>query len=132
MFDDNGLEMDFSVQELKEVLLKNRENHLKIYNEAREGYNKALVKELSSKLKKARKNEKVEANSNLQVPRNNLKEYDTVLEMLSRTSSSGVRLNQQQFNNYVLDKWSWQDSFLATSSLYSAVGAARYNQNQEE
>lgn len=115
----NGLVMNFPVKELVERLTINRDEHLKIITEAKKNYLIALQTELASKLDKLLTGNKINPNSNLPVPGDNLDEYDTAINMLEFTTNTEIELTQHQYHCYVEDKWDWQENFLTTISSYS-------------
>ena len=58
-------------------------------------------------------------------PEDHTDEYDSVIELLEASLDDEFELTYGQFNNYVLDKWGWQEHFLAMSSHYGSGTARR-------
>lgn len=134
----SNISMSFSKAKVIETLEKNRAEHEKIYNEAVEGYRKKLVEALAEvvELVQEKRKEVDEKElpkpslrkyplSGLSVPTNSLKEYDTVLEMLSLTDDETIVLDQDQYNCYMKDNWYWMREFLTTNSMYSASAVGK-------
>ncbi len=117
----NGLTMKFPVTELLGALKANRATHETMATEAKRNYLVALQKELASKLKDLEQGKKVNPNSKLPIPGDNLEEYDTAISMLNFTCDKEVTLTQDQYHSYVLDKWRWKKEFLTTASNYSKL-----------
>src|SRR5688572_30412107 len=115
----NGLTMKFPVKGLLEKLVVNRARHETIAKEAQDNYLIALKGELETKLENLIAGRKINPNSKLPVPGDNLDEYDTAISMLSFTSDIEIELTQDQYHSYVEDKWVWQRDFLTTSGMYS-------------
>lgn len=137
MMASSSISMSFSKSQVIETLKKNRTEHEKIYLEAVEGYRKAFeeamekmatrLTDLRWELEEKKLPEPRLDNgplNKLKVPKNSLKEYDTVLEMLELTEDNTIVLDQDQYNCYMKDNWYWMKDFLITNSMYSpsAVG----------
>jgi len=133
MMSSSTISMSFRKEEVIDTLKKNRAEHQKIYDEAIEGYRRALSDALwdMDSLIKAKLKELDEERvpkpslkkyplSNLREPGNSLKEYDTVLEMLNLTPDETIVLDQDQYNCYMKDNWYWMEDFLTQNSAYSA------------
>jgi len=138
MMASSSISMSFSKATVVETLKKNREEHETIYNEAVEGYRKAFVEAvretegiLADKLGELDKTKlpspslKKHPLQSLKVPKNQLKEYDTVLEMLELTSDDTIVLDQDQYNCYMKDNWYWMNEFLLNNSAYSATASSK-------
>lgn len=130
-----------NVDEVLTALRKNLAEHREIVAEARKGY----VKECEAALEKARetlarrlskltKGEKVDMTSihfNLTAPEDHSKEFDTVIKMLElhKNAHEGdkshkdipatITLKAIDVQRFVLNDWSWMDSFLLSNSAYS-------------
>lgn len=134
----SSISMSFDKATVVETLKKNRAEHETIYNEAVEGYRKAFkeaVQEtqsvLADKLGELKDEDLPSPRLNkhplqsLSVPKNQLKEYDTVLEMLELTADDTIVLDQDQYNCYMKDNWYWMNDFLVSNSAYSATASLK-------
>ena len=127
----NSVRID--VEDLKEKVKKNRQQHLEDYEKAVEAYKLIVVNELHKsiiaeneyfeKLKKDHK-WKVESLHNkikafeedwttkptnaINEPVNYLTEYDTAISMLDLSLDKVAVLNRTEFQSYVMDNWSWK------------------------
>ena len=52
-------------------------------------------------------------------PRTYAKEYETAIAMLEWTVDDVIELDSSQFQNFVLDDWSWKKQFSDSNTLYS-------------
>ena len=74
-----------AVSDLLKHLKKNRETHIKDYEEAMVGYREALVKELKAMTKKAQNNEDIELYVRVVRPESYVDSYTEAIEMLEWT-----------------------------------------------
>ena len=106
-------------------MLKNRDEHCKIFEEALDGYRKTAISELETILERARTGKRVvEVSVHLPMPRDHTREYDAVIKMLELTADATVLLDQQEFTQYVMDDWDWMRDFLVASRTYGSEIAA--------
>lgn len=113
---------------LLEALRINKENHLKIFNEAQVGYRKRVIQELDDMAKKARAGERVPTFWQLAAPVNQTPEYERAILMLEMSVDEEVTLTQQEFQCYVMDRWAWRQKFLEDNSVYSVTAAELSNE----
>lgn len=138
MMASSSISMSFDKATVVETLKKNRAEHETIYKEAVEGYRKAfeeavletqdtLVNKLSELKDKDLPSPHLKKHplQTLTVPKNQLKEYDTVLEMLELTADDTIVLDQDQYNCYMKDNWYWMNDFLVSNSAYSATASLK-------
>lgn len=108
-----------AVSDLLKHLKKNREAHIKSYNEAMEGYREALVKELKVMTKKATAGEDIELYVRVVRPESYEDSYTEAIEMLEWTVEKEVEIDRHQFKQYVQDEWQWKQGFARTMSVYA-------------
>lgn len=101
-----------------DILRENRDAHTNIFLEALEGYRKTAIMQFEDNIKKIKKG-KLVSGVYLKLPINQTKDYDRVIKMLELSEGNLVDLTEEQFANYMLDDWSWKQSFLTTNSTYS-------------
>ena len=106
-------------------IVENRTEHEKIYTEAVDGYKLILAHELKEKLEKLTNGELVDPHLSANKPTNHLKEYDCTISMLKYDVHSQVVLTKEEFNNYVLDDWSWKNAYMS-GALANITGSAMY------
>lgn len=124
MLTANQNQMTFKTSDLITKLKDNREKHIAEYNDAYAGY----VSIVGDKLAKALKDYKagklnLESGFDIRVaaPATYEEEYNTVISMLEMCTDETIVLDRSSFCNYVLDQWSWQKSFKATTALYASA-----------
>lgn len=121
------LTVEVAVPKLLATLRKNREKHLKAYEQAKKGYYKLLARELQVKMDVVRgisvrpANKKYATLSHVlnQKPTNYLAYYDQAIEMLEFTTDEHIRLDAQQYQQYVKDEWNWSPNFTTSNVAYA-------------
>lgn len=107
-------------EELLDILQKNREQHVKDYNEALVGYREDAIKELNANLAEAMAGKEIKHHISVIRPTSYEDSYNTVIRMLELSIDSSIELTMQEFQQYVEDKWSWKDAFTSTTAFYAA------------
>lgn len=106
------------------TLRKNREQHLKIVKEARDGYLKQAQAAIEKRLGQLREGKIVVLHFGLSVPEDHTQEYDTAIRMLELHQRETVSMSATQVQTLMMDQWSWQHRFLMTNSSYSQTASA--------
>jgi hypothetical protein len=101
------------------TLEENRTKHRKIFEEACEGYQKAVIKELEAQLKRAKEGIRRSMLISIPAPVDQTKEYDRAIGMLKMSVDTEVLLSERDYQCYVLDDWDWKQKFLTSSRPYS-------------
>lgn len=112
------------VQVLKK-LEENRTNHRTVFEEALEGWHKAVVENLERMLTDAKAKKKFVPAFNLPQPQDHTRDYNRAITMLEFSLDEELELTQGEFAQYVLDDWGWQGDFLASSANYGSTAANR-------
>ena len=107
-----------SVSDLRRTLETNRAEHKDDYAKAMVGYREALVKELGKKLKDAKAGKPVPRSLEVVVPVSFEDEYDKIIAKLEWTVDTEVDLEDHEFQQYVLDKWTWRQAFVGSTQSY--------------
>jgi hypothetical protein len=112
----------------KETLLKtvreNKEKHIKAYQEGLADYGVVIKKVAEKNVERAKSfdgKEAVQFRSYPSFPLSYEKEYDRAIAMLEFSVDTTIELEQQIFNQLVLDEWQWKMSFDATNSSYKSM-----------
>ena len=113
---------------LLSILESNRAKHRQIFEEACDGYQKAVIKELEAQLKRAKEGIRRSMLISIPAPVDQTKEYDRAIAMLKMSVEEDVLLSEQDFRCYVLDDWEWKQKFLTSSRSYSARAASLMEQ----
>jgi len=131
--------------ELLETLKKNREEHVKEYEEAVAGYLEEARKRLEGEFEKAkgelqkayqRTQRELETfdptkaqdtivfckgiSFTLTAPRNFVDAYDQAIQMMEWETREEVELNTTEFRCFIMNKWDWMQEFKAVSEMYLA------------
>lgn len=103
------------------TLKENRAKHVEQYKLGMVGYQQALIRRLEKELERAKELKPVSLNKlqrDMPVPSSYEASYDTTIQMLEWEEGEIVRIDEHEFNRYVLNKWEWHDSFEANTSTY--------------
>jgi len=106
--------------DLLEIVKKNREQHRKVFEEALEGYQNAVIKHLQDMLKKAKQGLKLDLRIHLVQPQDQTKDYDRVIKALEMSTKEEIEMDEREFAQYVMDDWDWSNQFWTNNSIYSA------------
>lgn len=101
------------------TLEDNKREHVKIYKEASEGFRKKYIENVESFLDRAKNGGKVHLHINMIEPENHVEDYERAIEMLEWDEDTTVYLTEQEFQNYVQNKWGWTRSFTQSNAPYA-------------
>ncbi len=124
-------------EKLSAILVKNRQRHIEIYKETKANFKKKYIEKLNQFLKQARK-DKFTVQIPLSVPECYKTSYDVAFKMVNLSSRDEIELNEEQFKNFVLDKWHWTYSFVgcvtsnSISSSTSSTTSSYLSEMEEE
>jgi hypothetical protein len=110
--------------ELIKIMEKNRENHAKIVEEAQAGFRAKVIERLDEMLKIAKTGKRPDINVGLVMPVDMTESYDRAIGMLKLDINETVNLDEHEYNQYVLDNWSWSRQSLVSNAFYSSTAAA--------
>jgi hypothetical protein len=113
------------------TLEENRIKHRKIFLEACDGYQKAVIKELEAQLKRAKGGIRRSMLISIPAPVDQTKDYDRAIGMLKMSIEEEVMLTERDYQCYVLDDWEWKQKFLLSSRPYSRIAASTLNAQEE-
>lgn len=119
----NSIDLKISVNRngLLNTLKGNLEEHEKIFNEAREKYQKTLIQFLESLLDSAKSGGHHGKGSHSindmlykapEKPYDCSDEYKRIIGMLELSDSEAVTLSAQDYKHFVMDEWDWKENFL--------------------
>jgi len=99
-------------------LKENRESHRAEFLKAQSGYRAEVVEQLDKALENARNGKKIITYFNLPAPTDQTSDYDAAIEMLDWAVGDEVELEEQAFRQYILDDWTWKQSWGLSNSVY--------------
>lgn len=109
--------------ELLEALIKNKEEHRKMFLKAQDGYRVTVIEELDKMLKDAREGKEYRTSVHIPAPSDHTKDYERVVKMLTMSVKDEIRITEEEFSKYVMDDWGWKQEFTRMSANY--VGKSR-------
>jgi len=118
---NNMRTVTIAVSDLLRKLKENREQHVKDYNEALDGWKILVAKELKEKQKTLQKTGDISFQFKSNKPTSYESEFDDIIAMMEWTTDKEVELEQSDFKRYVQNQWSWMNSFTATTMAYKGI-----------
>lgn len=111
-------------KDLLKIVIENRAKHISAYNESVEDYKVAAVKVAAEHVELAATGElskiaKIRAMP--AAPVSYEKEYDRAIRMLELSVEKEIEVEEDIFNQLVLDEWAWKHQFVASASLYKTL-----------
>lgn len=110
--------------ELMKILQDNKKKHVKEYEESVKDYKKAALKVAKEHVELAKSGDldkiaKIKAMPSR--PNSYEDSYNRAIRMMELSVDDVIELEEQIFNQLVLDEWSWKNAFVATSAMYKAI-----------
>lgn len=105
---------------LVKKLTENRKEHIEFYNEARTKYVSELKEKMAQAVRHLNETGELDlrAVQALTVPQTYEEQYNEAISMLEHTVEEELTLEEQEFKNFVLDKWTWTRQFGASNMRY--------------
>lgn len=110
--------------ELLGIVRQNCEKHITEYNESVEDYKKAAINVAQKNLELAQSGDLdqiAKIKGMPQKPVSYEKEYNRAIRMLELSVEEVIDVEQDVFNQLVLDEWAWKNAFVASSALYKTM-----------
>lgn len=104
--------------DLLKIVSENREKHRDIVVKAFNKYREMAIKQFELYIKKAKNGQKIIRYLNLTEPKNHIKDYDLIINMLKAHVDETIVVDSTEYMNYVLDNWSWSEQFSSSNSAY--------------
>lgn len=110
--------------ELMKILQDNKKKHIKEFDEAVKDYKKAALKVAKEHVELAKSGEldqiaKIRAMP--QRPTSYEDSYNRAIRMMELSVDEVIELEEQIFNQLVLDEWMWKQAFVASGALYKTI-----------
>jgi hypothetical protein len=103
---------------LLDVLRANREQHRDIFLEAQHGYRERVVSVLDQRLNDAREGRKINLIFMFPEPEDHTEDYDREIRMLEMHTGDEVTIDSRLFDQIVMDRWGWKNSFASSTQQY--------------
>lgn len=109
-----------SKPDLLAKLNENRDKHKALYEEASTAYRGKVVEALRERADGIEGGDEIDLYFDLPKPEDHTAEYDEAIESLRWHQGDEVDLSRSEFQQWVLDKWTWARSFSANTMSYTA------------
>lgn len=106
-------------KDLLDKLTANRDGHRSVFEEAIDGYHKAVIDALEEALEDAKAGKQYRPQIFLPEPADHTPDYDRAIAMLEMSLDEELELTAGEFAQYALDDWGWKRDFMATTSNYT-------------
>jgi hypothetical protein len=110
--------------ELLEIVRKNKEKHIADYTESVEDFKAAVIKIAKANVKLANTGDLSKISQIKSVPQKPVSyedAYARAIRMLELSVEDTIDLEENIFNQLVLDEWAWKQSFVASGALYKTI-----------
>lgn len=110
--------------ELLEIVRKNKDKHIADFNESVADYKAAAIKLAESNLELAKSGELEQIAKIRPVPQKPVsyeQNYNRAERMLELSVDEVIEVEEDVFNQLVLDEWAWKNAFVASASLYKSI-----------
>lgn len=111
-------------KELLEIVRKNKDKHIADFAESVEDYKTAALKIASENLKLAKTGDLKKIASAKDMPSEPTSyedAYNRAIRMLELSVEDIIELQEDVFNQLVLDEWNWKRGFVASASMYKTL-----------
>ena len=110
--------------ELLDIVRKNQKKHIKDFEESVKDYKKAAIKVAKEHVDLAKSGDldqiaKIRAMP--QRPMSYEDSYNRAIRMLELSVEDVIELEDDIFNQLVLDEWTWKHQFVASGALYKSI-----------
>ena len=124
----NGMEITANRKEVLATLKKNREDHEAIVKEARVIYIQRARDAVTAKLDQLSGEDahKVTLSFSISPPHSHKKVYNVAIKMLDMHQGETIVLDSDQVKNLIMDKWNWQEEFLAQTVGFSERSRGKF------
>lgn len=104
--------------QLLEILKANRTQHREVFLKAVEGYRAEAIALLEAHIDRLAVGKLVQVHVNMASPTDQTADYDRVIGMLEMGEDAVVLLSEQDYSQYVLDKWQWKQAWAISNKKY--------------
>lgn len=104
---------------LLETMRANRDRHRSIFLEAQVKYREKVIQTLDARLAQARAGHRINLTFNFPEPVDYTESYDEAIARFEWHQDDSVELAEDEFRQFVLDKWGWDRLFTANTRSYT-------------
>lgn len=105
-------------KDLLQKIIANRDKHEAEYKEAIIAYRLEAIKQFKIILNNAENNREFDRSIRLPEPLNYANDYNRIINMLTMSVDDVITLDSHDFDQYVMDNWSWKNVVGTTNSFY--------------
>lgn len=111
-------------KKLLKIVTENKEKHITDFNESVEDYKAAVIKLAEANLELVKTGDLEQIARCKPMPgkpvsyENN---YTRAIRMLELSVDKEIDVEEDVFNQLVLDEWAWKNAFVASASLYKSI-----------
>jgi len=116
--------VNINKQELLDILRSNKEKHVSDYKEGVQDYFSAVLKLVERNLELARSGDLstvAKISPMPPAPTSYESAYNRASRMLELSVDDVIELDEQTFNQLVLDEWAWKSMFAGTTQSYKGL-----------
>lgn len=111
-------------EELLSIVRANKDKHVRQYEEAVVDFRTAVIKITTENSKLAKTGDLDKISKIKSIPAKPVSyedNYNRAIRMLELSVDHTIELEQDIFNQLVLDEWVWKNQFVASASLYKSL-----------
>ena len=111
-------------KKLLKIVTDNKEKHVVDFKESVEDYKSAAVKLAEANLELAKSGDLEKIARMRAVPQKPVsyeQNYTRAIRMLELSVEKEIDVEEDVFNQLVLDEWAWKNAFVASASLYKSI-----------
>ena len=111
-------------KKLLAIVRENKEKHVAEYNESVTDFKDLAIRIATKNLEIANTGDldKISRIKTIpQAPTSHEKEYERAIRMLELSVEKEIEVEEDIFNQLVLDEWAWKHQFVASASLYKSM-----------
>lgn len=106
------------------IVRENKEKHINDFNESVADFKALAIKITNTNLELVNSGDLAKISKVKVIPQapvSHEKEYDRAIRMLELSVEDTIELEEDIFNQLVLDEWTWKNAFTASSALYKTL-----------
>lgn len=111
-------------KELLKIVTENKEKHIKDYLESVEDFKAATLKLAEANLELVKTGDLEQIAKTKPMPAKPVSyesNYTRAIRMLELSVDKEIDVEEDVFNQLVLDEWAWKNAFVASASLYKSI-----------